>query len=61
MYPSELVGIDSLELLWEKLETPFGRMLEEESEKSLWLGALEFSSQAIKKVADRSIAQPIFF
>ena len=78
MHPSELVGIDSLELLWEKLETPFGRvdeellwrMLEEESEKSLWLGALEFSSQAIKKssrpihsttdVFSKSIGPPIF-
>ena len=78
MHPSELVGIDSLELLWVKLETPFGRvdeellwrMLEEESEKSLWLGALEFSSQAIKKSSrpihsttdffSKSIGPPIF-
>ena len=78
MHPSELVGIDSQELLWEKLETPFGRvdeellwrMLEEESEKSLWLGALVFSSQAIKKSSrpihsttdffSKSIGPPIF-
>ena len=70
MHPSELVGIGSLELLWVKLETLLWRMLEEESEKSLWLGALEFSSQASKKSSrpihstidffSKSIGPPIF-